>query len=182
MPGFNKLFPDYTVDQLNRLNDMGFSANSAYRILIPKGGSIPFVTFLSSKISADTYKVWTAEKLRTFQENMVVVVSGKHIVEANDEIQVSTMDCPKTTPGGYLDLSKADGDNFSCDIAGDNLAKAGSVQLQNSTGSDPKTADGKVTVSGTSSKAVELYPLRARRIRQTDVDNHTRISSARCNC
>jgi hypothetical protein len=154
LPGFNKIFPDNTVDQLNRLNDVGFSANSAYKILIPKGGSVPFVTFVSAKIFADSYKTWTSEQLRTFQENMVVVVAGKHIVEANDAIQVNTMDCPKTTPGGYLDLSKADSDNFSCDIAGDNLAKAGSVQLQNSAGSDPKTVDGKVTVSGSSSKVV----------------------------
>jgi len=151
MPGFNKIFPDYTIEQLNRLNDTGFSSNSAYKIVVPKNGSVPFVTFLSAKIFADTYKKWDSAALKTFQRNMVVVVSGKHIAEVDDQVQ-ATLACPSN--GKYLDYSKADKDSFSCTITGTNLQKIGTIQLQNSNGSDSKTIDAKVSVSGGAATAV----------------------------
>ena len=48
-PAFNKLFPDLSTNNLNNLNDLGFSAASASRIVVPKGGSVPFVIFVPLK-------------------------------------------------------------------------------------------------------------------------------------
>lgn len=46
LPSFQKLFPDLTTSNLNNLNDLGFSAASASRIVVPKGGAVPFVVFV----------------------------------------------------------------------------------------------------------------------------------------
>jgi hypothetical protein len=46
IPSFQKLFPDLTTSNLNNLNDLGFSAAAASRIVVPKGGSVPFVIFV----------------------------------------------------------------------------------------------------------------------------------------
>lgn len=45
----NKLFPDLSTQNLNNLNDLGFSAAAASRIVVPKGGSVPFVIFVPVK-------------------------------------------------------------------------------------------------------------------------------------
>jgi len=49
MPSWTKLFPDLTTQNLNNLNDLGFSAAAASRIVVPKGGSVPFVVFIPVK-------------------------------------------------------------------------------------------------------------------------------------
>ena len=46
VPTFNKLFPDLNTNNLNNLNDLGFSARSNSRIVVPKGGAVPFVLFV----------------------------------------------------------------------------------------------------------------------------------------
>ncbi len=48
-PAFNKLFPDLSTNNLNNLNDLGFSAAAASRIVVPKGGSVPFTIFVPVK-------------------------------------------------------------------------------------------------------------------------------------
>jgi hypothetical protein len=40
------LIPDLTTKNLNTLNDLGFSAASASRVVVPKSGSVPFVIFV----------------------------------------------------------------------------------------------------------------------------------------
>jgi hypothetical protein len=49
IPGFSTLFPDHTVDQLNHINDLVFSASSSNKVLVPIQGSVPLVTFISEK-------------------------------------------------------------------------------------------------------------------------------------
>lgn len=49
IPAYKQVFPDYTIDQLNRLNDAGFSANPNSRTVVPKGGTAEFVTFIPSR-------------------------------------------------------------------------------------------------------------------------------------
>lgn len=45
-----KTFPDRSVDQLNMLNDVGFSASTESKaILVPKSGAVMFVMFVPSK-------------------------------------------------------------------------------------------------------------------------------------
>jgi len=46
IPFFNKLFPNLSTNNLNNLNDFGFSATANSRIVVPKGGSVPFVLFV----------------------------------------------------------------------------------------------------------------------------------------
>jgi hypothetical protein len=46
MPSFQKLFPDLTTGNLNNVNDLAFSAASTSRIVVPKGGAVPFVIFV----------------------------------------------------------------------------------------------------------------------------------------
>ena len=43
---FNKIFPDLNTNNLNNLNDLGFSARANSRIVVPKGGAVPFVMFV----------------------------------------------------------------------------------------------------------------------------------------
>ena len=49
IPGFSTIFPDHTVDQLNHINDLVFSASSTSKVLVPVQGSVPLVTFISEK-------------------------------------------------------------------------------------------------------------------------------------
>jgi hypothetical protein len=49
IPGFSTIFPDHTVDQLNHINDLVFSASSTSKVLVPVQGSVPLVTFIAEK-------------------------------------------------------------------------------------------------------------------------------------
>ena len=49
IPGFKTLFPDHTVEQLNHINDLVFSASSVNKVIVPIQGSVPLVTFISTK-------------------------------------------------------------------------------------------------------------------------------------
>jgi hypothetical protein len=147
VPGFGSALPDLTVDQLNRLNDLGFSSSSAYKIVIPKNGSVPMTTFLPSDIFAEKYRNWHHCQLLNFQENMVVVLGGKHIQEESSTPQLSATSCPLN--GGLLDFSKAANDNFQCTMTGTALQLLTSVRLKNADDqTDSTTADGTTAVSG----------------------------------
>ncbi len=142
VPQYGKLFPDHTIDQLNRLNDLGFSSSSAYKIVIPKNGTVPFVTFLPTKIFAENYNSWSHQEMWDFQKNTFVVIAGKHITETTDELQVATMTCPHTANVQYLDLSQVTGGNVSCSVTGNNLQKLTSIRLVNGKdGTDKITVD-----------------------------------------
>ncbi len=43
------IFPDHTIEHINHVNDLGFSASSATKTIVPVQGSIPLVTFLAQK-------------------------------------------------------------------------------------------------------------------------------------
>jgi hypothetical protein len=49
LPGLSTLFPDHTVEQLNRINDLVFSASNTSKVLVPIQGSVPLVTFIPEK-------------------------------------------------------------------------------------------------------------------------------------
>ena len=147
IPGYTKIFSDLSTDQLNRLNDLGFSAASAYKIVIPKNGAVPMTTFLSSDIFAKNYRKWSHCDLMNFEQNMVVVLAGKHIQEVNNQVKLDKMECPSVGP--YLDISKANGNDFECQISGQNLQNLSVVRLKNAADlTDKNTADGTASVSG----------------------------------
>ena len=49
IPGFSNIFPDHTVEQLNHINDLVFSASNTSKIVVPVQGSVPLVTFIAEK-------------------------------------------------------------------------------------------------------------------------------------
>lgn len=46
LPVIHNLFPDLTTKNLNALNDLGYSAAAASRVVVPAKGSVPFVVFI----------------------------------------------------------------------------------------------------------------------------------------
>lgn len=48
-PGLDKVWKDLSTDQLNLLNDIGFSSSSTSQTVVPKAGTVMFVTFVPSK-------------------------------------------------------------------------------------------------------------------------------------
>lgn len=49
IPGLKTVWTDHSVDQLNLLNDIGFSSSTNYKTVVPKSGSVMFVIFIPSK-------------------------------------------------------------------------------------------------------------------------------------
>jgi hypothetical protein len=47
--GLINIFPDHTIEHINHLNDLAFSASSTNKTVVPVQGSVPLVTFLSEK-------------------------------------------------------------------------------------------------------------------------------------
>jgi hypothetical protein len=49
IPGFANIFPDHTVEHINHINDMTFSASSTSKTVVPVQGSVPLVTFIAER-------------------------------------------------------------------------------------------------------------------------------------
>ena len=49
MPGLDKYWKDLSSDQLNLLNDTGFSSDVSEQTSVPVSGTVMFVTFIPSK-------------------------------------------------------------------------------------------------------------------------------------
>jgi hypothetical protein len=49
MTGLINIFPDHTIEHINHINDLAFSASSTSKTIVPIQGSVPLVTFLSEK-------------------------------------------------------------------------------------------------------------------------------------
>jgi hypothetical protein len=47
--GVTNIFPDHTIEHINHINDLTFSASATSKTIVPIQGSIPLVTFLSEK-------------------------------------------------------------------------------------------------------------------------------------
>jgi hypothetical protein len=47
--GMINIFPDHTIDHINHINDLTFSASSSNKTVVPVQGSVPLVTFLAEK-------------------------------------------------------------------------------------------------------------------------------------
>jgi hypothetical protein len=70
LPGLAKVWPDYSNQQLNLLNDTGFSSTSNFKTTVPKSGSAMFVMFVPSKDFQEGW--WT----QACVENLVVGVDA----------------------------------------------------------------------------------------------------------
>jgi len=159
VPGFNKVVPDLNADQIDRLNDLGFSATSAYKVIIPKNGAVPMTTFLPSAIFAANYRHWSPCELLNFANNAVVVLGGKHIQEVSDVPSLKDVKCPLVD--GYVDLSKSSGGNLKCDISGTDLQLLTAVRLKNDADSSDKTTlDGTASLSGSTTAGTVTFPVK----------------------
>lgn len=159
IPGFNKVIPDLSAEQIDRLNDLGFSASSAYKIVISKNGSVPMTTFVPSAVFAPGYRKWNSCDLLNFANNSVVVLGGKHIQEVADLATVNDLKCPAT--GSFLDLGKASGDDFRCTVTGADLQLLTSIRLKNdSDQKDQATIDGTPSVSGSTTSGSVTFSLK----------------------
>lgn len=191
IPGLKSVYPDLTIDQLNRLNDLAFSSSSAYKIVVPKNGSVPFVTFLPAKIFAAAptvssnppssapaanggnawqYKKWTQEQMLLLQESMYVVFAGAHVVEDTGNA-ITKLDCPST--GGYLDLSKGTQDAnknnvLSCTVTGTGLKAGMSLSLRTGDSTITQTIDSPLNVTNdtTGTAAFKIPDLDAAQVPQ----------------
>ena len=66
IPGFKTLFPDHTVEQLNHINDLVFSASSVNKVIVPIQGSVPLVTFISTKPVEQMPFAWCGYTKQTY--------------------------------------------------------------------------------------------------------------------
>ena len=85
LPPLKRWFPDYTVDQLNRLNDLAFSASSTYKIIVPKNGSVHFVTFVPQELFDKSPRNWSRKEFYEWSNATSVIVAGAHIQEVKNQ-------------------------------------------------------------------------------------------------
>lgn len=147
--------PDFTVAQLNRLNDLGFAPNA---VIVPEKSSITVVSFLSLrtfltdderrwfkhgkshflglyKVKYNPKKMPFPERREFFQQNLKVFLTGAHITEIKNEMP---------------HLAKLDPTSSNCQdsllplqILGSNLNRASRVSLRSSSGAH---AEGEITL------------------------------------
>ena len=120
IPPLKRWFPDFTVDQLNRLNDLAFSASTTYKMLVPKGGSSPFVTFVAQKLFADPVHKWSPAEFVWHENNTYVLVAGVHIQEVPGPA-IGSLNPTSGPPGTSLTIN---GTNF-----GSSQGTSGSVNI-----------------------------------------------------
>lgn len=82
--------PDHTIDQLNRLNDVAFSASSSYKIIVPKNGAVPFVTFVPQELYDKSPRNWSRQEFSSWGNSTSVVVAGAHIKEVKNQNGTAT--------------------------------------------------------------------------------------------
>lgn len=149
--------PDFTLQQLKLLDDMAFSSANAYKIVVGKSATVPFVTFLPLKIhvtdSVDEFKHMDHSGLQNLSRRLFALVAGAHISQTNQPVHLTKLACP--TKNGALDLSTpgdATGKQFTCDIEGTSLNSVAQIRLRNALEStDQVHVDGSVSVNGGSS-------------------------------
>ncbi len=80
VPGFASIAPDRSDDQMTRFNDASFSASQTYKIVVPKSGSVTFVTYLPARIfAAGAPKRWTPAQWVSLSDSSYVIISGVHV-------------------------------------------------------------------------------------------------------
>jgi hypothetical protein len=82
VPMVNKLFPNLSTNNLNNLNDFAFSATSNSRIVVPKGGSVPFVLFVP--VEPLQQACWLQDSYNFFADVSFVTACDK-VCKAGDE-------------------------------------------------------------------------------------------------
>lgn len=125
IPPLKRWFPDFTVDQLNRLNDLSFSASTTYKMLVAKGGSAPFVTFVPQSLFADPVHKWKSAEFVQNENHTYVLVAGVHIQEVPGP-SIGSFTPAAGPPGSAVTIN---GTNFGAS-QGSGVVKFGSTGVQ----------------------------------------------------
>jgi hypothetical protein len=123
------IFPDFTIGQLNRLNDMAFGVQT---IVIPKRSSVAFVSFLPQQVFLDDndrkllktpwYSVSQPKgKMLKIQQNLAVEIAGAHV----EEVQKTTPTLTALVPSEVT----AQDTKVSFTLIGTNLDKVASLRI-----------------------------------------------------
>jgi hypothetical protein len=164
------IFPDFTIGQLNRLNDLGFGTQS---IVVPKKSSIALVTFLPQQVFLDKNDrkmlktAWwdprqPTQSMLDFQKRIGVEVAGAHV----EEIQSTEPTLKIMNP-----LEAARNDSITPTIIGTNLDRVAAVRIGEATDTtnapilinltlpqhDPTFAIGKATQVTLSEGSYSIY-------------------------
>jgi hypothetical protein len=137
------IFPDFTLGQLNRLNDMAFGVQT---IVIPKRSSVAMVTFIPQQVFLDkndrkTFKTaWYSPfqpggSMLQLQKNLSVQIAGAHV----EEVQKTT---PTLTALVPPEVSAGD-TNISFTLVGTNLDRVAKLRI----GDAAKSATGTTAAS-----------------------------------
>jgi hypothetical protein len=123
------IFPDFTLGQLNRLNDMAFGVQT---IVIPKRSSVAFVSFLPQQVFLDDderkllktpwYSVSQPKgRMLGIQQNLAVEIAGAHV----EEVQKTTPTLTALVPSEVT----AQDTKVSFTLIGTNLDKVASLRI-----------------------------------------------------
>ena len=174
IPAGKSVFPDYTIDQLNRLSDMAFTASGQNRTVVGKNGAAMFVAFIpaepleqswwivsrksetaplkpadcSQPINKKSvkYKQWSPDSLLEFRRHTFAMVAGVHIAPTDDLKPSFTSEACKKTFTGDLAISGTTDTMFTCPVKGKNLGNVVSMVLRDAKDyADPTIASGTIT-------------------------------------
>lgn len=151
--GLQSVIPDLTQAELNRINDLGFSAG---QVVVPKHSALPMVVFLADffRPQDKKFKKFNRTDLMTLQKGLIVQVSGAHVQEVNTA-SVTTLDNFPT------DLSKLKTDNkdVTVTLEGENLDSIRKIHLtsdgQPASTFTYVTSNGKFTVPASDSSKLK---------------------------
>lgn len=149
IPIMKGIFPDFSIAQFSRLQDLGFTSGSLTYV-IPKSGSHAMVAFIPEKVfrtaleesqSSGTksdkqsdkkqakapkyknFKDYTTDDLRAFQNSLEILVAGAHVKEVSAVTPDATaLACDPAT-------GTSASDTVTCHLTGKNLQSVKSVKL-----------------------------------------------------
>lgn len=101
-PSLDKVWKDLSTDQLNLLNDTGFSSSSSSQTVVPKSGTVMFVTFIPEKqfeqgwwtqncVSATALGIQVSGKAQVSEEKvkaMVPLTEGASVATSAPSIDI----------------------------------------------------------------------------------------------
>ncbi|MBS1820925.1 MAG: hypothetical protein JST61_02940 [Acidobacteria bacterium] len=109
VPALDKYWKDLSIDQLNLLNDVGFSSTSSSQTVVPKSGTTMFVTFIPAKPFEEGW--WTQscvemQYLGSTNENNQVINLSRSLYDGADPAKVVSTSNANTSPDDETDAAK----------------------------------------------------------------------------
>src|SRR5262249_12880081 len=135
IPAAKTIFPDFTINQLARMDDFAFNPGST-TMVVPRAGAIAFAAFIPIKIFGTValpsnpakeigFRDMNGSQMRELQELLHVVLGGAHVQEVtSQQVTIATLsDC---SPQNFADNSG----KFKCSVTGANLHLTEKAEFQ----------------------------------------------------